>query len=86
MDFATMQTKFQSVEYQTPMEFVADCRLIFTNCQQYNVSSSYEAKCGRRLSAFFEKRLKAMGIQEVAATKEESKDGEQPKKRPRRNW
>ena len=62
MDFAAMQTKVNDFQYSSPAELVADARLIFTNCQQYNRRSSTEYKAGLKMSAFLEKRLKELDI------------------------
>ncbi|XP_022096369.1 bromodomain adjacent to zinc finger domain protein 1A-like [Acanthaster planci] len=89
MDFASMQTKVNAMEYRTATEFVADVQLIFTNCQQYNQPWSDTYKSGTKLRTFFEKRLKEMGIG-VAGGKEgrgkdsPSKKEQPPKKKPRR--
>lgn len=63
MDFATMQSKLNSIQYKNSVEFVADLRLIFTNCQQYNRYQSYEAKKGRKMWAFLEQRIEELGIE-----------------------
>ena len=89
MDFASMQTKVNAMEYRTATEFVADVQLIFTNCQQYNQPWSDTYKSGTKLRTFFEKRLRQLGIG-VASGKEgkgrgSSEEEEQPpKKKPRR--
>lgn len=65
-----MQSKVTTMQYATPVEFIADLRLIFTNCQQYNRYQSYEAKKGRKVWAFLEQRVEELGLQtEVAVNK-----------------
>ncbi|XP_033628506.1 bromodomain adjacent to zinc finger domain protein 1A-like isoform X2 [Asterias rubens] len=89
MDFATMQTKVNAVEYRGATEFIADVQLIFTNCQQYNQPYSDTYKSGTKLRAFFEKRLKALGInvdsgEDKQAGETTNEKTQPPKKKARR--
>ena len=89
MDFATMQTKVNAVEYRGATEFIADVQLIFTNCQQYNQPYSDTYKSGTKLRAFFEKRLKALGInvdsgKDKQAGETTNEKTQPPKKKARR--
>lgn len=77
MDFATMQSKVASMQYATPVEFISDLRLIFTNCQQYNRYNSYEAKKGRKMWAFLEQRIEELGLQTEGAVNKR-KDSDSP--------
>nr|XP_054759583.1 bromodomain adjacent to zinc finger domain protein 1A-like [Lytechinus pictus] len=63
MDFSAMQTKVNDYQYSNAAELIADARLIFTNCQQYNRRSSPEYKAGLKVSAFLEKRIKELDIE-----------------------
>ena len=39
-DLATMENKLEANTYNTLAEFIADAKLIFSNCRQYNDSGS----------------------------------------------
>ncbi|XP_077995550.1 bromodomain adjacent to zinc finger domain protein 1A-like [Glandiceps talaboti] len=62
MDLGTMKVKFNKLEYGTPAEIIADIKLVFANCEQYNQPASQEYKAGTRLSSFLEKKMKELGI------------------------
>ncbi|XP_070577872.1 bromodomain adjacent to zinc finger domain protein 1A-like isoform X2 [Ptychodera flava] len=62
MDLGTMKMKMNQLDYNNPAEIIADARLLFTNCEQYNQPSSQEYKAGSRLSTFLEKKMKELAI------------------------
>lgn len=55
MDFVTVQTKLYLRRYETPQEFWADVKRIFSNCLQYNSPRTEIAICCRLLEALFDK-------------------------------
>ena len=42
MDLGTIKGKLQNVEYPDVESFVADLRLVFSNCDKYNLVSGLE--------------------------------------------
>jgi histone acetyltransferase len=52
MDLSTMEERLMSDFYTTPMDFVADFKLIFSNCKQYNDASTVYSKCAVRLEKY----------------------------------
>ncbi|XP_033125936.1 bromodomain adjacent to zinc finger domain protein 1A-like isoform X2 [Anneissia japonica] len=85
MNFPVICDKFKLFQYTSPTEFIADVRLIFTNCEQYNQQWTDEYKRSRIVSQFFEKRLKEVGLK-VSSGKRDSLDSDSgsTSKRPRR--
>jgi Bromodomain len=57
MDLGTVKGKMDDREYKTAAEFVADVRLIFTNCYKYNPPDHDVVKMGRKLQDVFEMRM-----------------------------
>ena len=64
MDFGTIQRKLFDVAYAQPQQCLADIRLVFSNCAQYNDPSSHIAQLGRKLSAHFERRVDELELEE----------------------
>lgn len=64
MDFGTIQRKLFDVAYAQPQQCLADIRLVFTNCASYNDPSTPHAQAGRKLSAFFERRVNELELEE----------------------
>ena len=64
MDFGTIQRKLFDVAYAQPQQCLADIRLVFTNCAQYNDPSTPHAQAGRKLSAVFERRVTELELEE----------------------
>ncbi|XP_072915085.1 transcription intermediary factor 1-alpha-like isoform X2 [Hemitrygon akajei] len=60
MDMCTVKIKLQrqhAQHYQRAEDFVADIRLIFRNCEEFNEPDSEVAHAGRALEQYFETRL-----------------------------
>lgn len=60
MDLSAIKKKLQSSHvpcYTKPEEFVADVRLIFKNCAEFNEPESEVASAGLKLEAYFEELL-----------------------------
>ncbi|KAK4147467.1 histone acetyltransferase [Dichotomopilus funicola] len=49
MDLSTMEEKLERDLYPTPGDLVADMKLIFNNCRQYNEASTVYFKCANKL-------------------------------------
>uniref|UniRef100_A0A4W3HSE3 RING-type E3 ubiquitin transferase n=1 Tax=Callorhinchus milii TaxID=7868 RepID=A0A4W3HSE3_CALMI len=63
MDMSTVKKKLQKKfahHYQKPDEFVADVRLIFKNCSEFNEPDSEVSHAGRTLDDRFEEKLKLL--------------------------
>ncbi|XP_067856003.1 E3 ubiquitin-protein ligase TRIM33-like isoform X2 [Heptranchias perlo] len=63
MDMCTVKAKLQkqhAQHYQRAEEFVADVRLIFKNCDEFNEPDSEVAHAGRTLEQYFEAKLGAL--------------------------
>lgn len=58
MDLGTIKSKLSSGEYSSPLEFLADVRLTFTNAKTYNSPGSDVHVLADKLSQFFELRWK----------------------------
>ena len=54
MDLGTIKNKMKNKQYETKEQFAYDCRLIFDNCEYFNVDNSDIGKAGHKLRAFFE--------------------------------
>uniref|UniRef100_A0A674B7H5 RING-type E3 ubiquitin transferase n=1 Tax=Salmo trutta TaxID=8032 RepID=A0A674B7H5_SALTR len=60
MDLTLVKQKLQLKHvqhYQSPIEFVSDVRLVFSNCAKYNEADSEVAQAGKAVSLYFEERL-----------------------------
>ena len=57
MDLGTVKRKMDEREYKNASEFVADVRLIFTNCYKYNPPDHDVVVMGRKLQDVFEMRF-----------------------------
>jgi hypothetical protein len=64
MDFSTMKKKVEQKEYDSPLQFVADARQVFTNCKLYNKPESAEAAMGLDVEQDFERRWMNSKIEE----------------------
>jgi len=63
MDLSTVQSKLTDERYDSADEFVADVRLIFTNCSAYySMPTSAQRTAGDKLSRHFERRLKDLQL------------------------
>ncbi|XP_075795636.1 transcription intermediary factor 1-alpha isoform X3 [Pelodiscus sinensis] len=62
MDLSTIKKRLQVNHplYMTPEDFVADFRLIFQNCAEFNEPDSEVADAGMKLEAYFEELLKTL--------------------------
>ncbi|XP_051886022.1 transcription intermediary factor 1-alpha-like isoform X2 [Pristis pectinata] len=63
MDMCTVKIKLQkqhTQHYQRAEDFVADVRLIFKNCEEFNEPDSEVAHAGRTLEQYFEAKLMAL--------------------------
>ena len=52
MDLSTMEDRLMQDSYATPSDFVADLKLIFKNCRQYNDASTVYTKCAVKLEKY----------------------------------
>lgn len=60
MDFAKIRQKNDAGQYTDPEQFLADCRLIFDNCETFNEDESPVVRAGRNLREFIEARWKEL--------------------------
>lgn len=62
MDLSTIKKRLQVTNsfYAKPEDFVADFRLIFQNCAEFNEPDSEVADAGMKLEAYFEELLKSL--------------------------
>ncbi|KAM0747899.1 Bromodomain-containing protein [Meredithblackwellia eburnea MCA 4105] len=58
MDLATMDRKLEANNYETLDDFVADAKLIFANCRQYNDSGSNYVKNANKLENFLNEQVR----------------------------
>ncbi|KAK4054154.1 histone acetyltransferase [Microbotryomycetes sp. JL201] len=58
MDLATMENKLEANTYNTLPEFIADAKLIFSNCRQYNDLGSNYVKNANKLEAYLNEQVK----------------------------
>ncbi|EDN05621.1 histone acetyltransferase GCN5 [Histoplasma capsulatum] len=52
MDLSTMEERLECDSYPSPKDLVADLKLIFSNCRQYNDASTVYAKCAVKLEKY----------------------------------
>ncbi|KAK4247750.1 histone acetyltransferase [Corynascus novoguineensis] len=52
MDLPTMEEKLERDSYETPRDLVADLKLIFSNCRQYNDATTVYFKCAAKLEKY----------------------------------
>lgn len=52
MDLSTMEEKLERDLYATPTDFVTDLKLVFSNCRQYNPSTTIYSKCAVKLERY----------------------------------
>ncbi|ORX51950.1 Bromodomain-containing protein [Hesseltinella vesiculosa] len=77
MDLSTVEGKLTHLAYVTVHHFIADMRLIFSNCYQYNGMDSHAAILCQNVESAFEKGIRQMpGAYEVSC----STDGQPPRK------
>lgn len=77
MDFSTIKCKLNKFDYQDPADILEDLRLVFANCEQYNVTTAEEYKAGQRLCRLFVGRVKELKLDRVLARKNRTKsDGD----------
>lgn len=57
MDFSTMQSKFKSLQYRSPQDFVEDMKLVFSNAEEYNQPGSTVLQCMSRTEQTFTELL-----------------------------
>ncbi|KAI3452535.1 hypothetical protein Pfo_009199 [Paulownia fortunei] len=68
MDLGTIKSKLTSGKYSSPLEFLADVRLTFTNAKTYNPPGTDVHIMADTLSQFFELRWKAIEKKLVVST------------------
>jgi len=74
MDFSTVQSKLSADQYSSSDEVIADIRLIFNNCFVYFATpTSPERLAGTKLSRYFERRLKEIGLTTSSVAKSAAK-------------
>lgn len=64
MDLSTIEAKVDAGLYADLHDFCADVRLMFSNCRQYNDTSSVYVKCAENLEMFFWGRIRELGSQQ----------------------
>ncbi|KAK4199404.1 putative histone acetyltransferase GCN5 [Triangularia verruculosa] len=52
MDLSTIEERLEHDAYATPKDFIADMKLIISNCRQYNDPSTVYAKCAAKLEKY----------------------------------
>ncbi|KAI1777387.1 histone acetyltransferase GCN5 [Hypoxylon cercidicola] len=52
MDLSTVEEKLESDSYAAPRDFIADLKLIFSNCLQYNDAATTYVRCAVKLEKF----------------------------------
>jgi histone acetyltransferase len=52
MDLSTVEEKLEHDQYATPRDLVADLKLIFSNCRQYNDATTVYTKCAAKLEKY----------------------------------
>lgn len=52
MDLSTMEEKLMQDSYTEPKDLVADLKLIFSNCRQYNDATTVYSKCSVKLEKY----------------------------------
>ncbi|KXX73434.1 Histone acetyltransferase GCN5 [Madurella mycetomatis] len=52
MDLSTMEERLERDCYATPKDLVADLKLVFSNCRQYNDATTVYAKCAVKLEKY----------------------------------
>ena len=60
-----MKAKMNKFEYMEPSAILEDLRLIFENCERYNVPDATEYLAGQRLCRYFVKRVKELALTTV---------------------
>ena len=63
MDFGTLRKKLFEVEYMSPLAFLDDLRLVFRNCEVYNMPTAPEFKAGQKLQRYMEKRVRELNLE-----------------------
>ncbi|CDM37906.1 hypothetical protein DTO013E5_7245 [Penicillium roqueforti] len=57
MDLSTIEGRLEQGFYSTPEKLVEDCRLIFSNCRQFNGTTTVYTKCANKLENFMWKLI-----------------------------
>ena len=52
MDLSTVEERLENDYYSSPRDMLADLKLIFNNCRQYNDPSTVYAKCANKLEKY----------------------------------
>lgn len=65
MDLGTIRSRLEGGSYSHPLEFLADCRLVFSNAQIYNKKGSDIFVMAETLSAKFEERWSHLIVPKV---------------------
>lgn len=52
MDLLTIEGRLENDSYEAPKDLVADLKLIFANCRQYNDASTVYSKCAAKLEKY----------------------------------
>ena len=66
MDLLTIKNKIKRYEYIHPTAILEDVRLVFRNCQQYNMPTAAEYIAGQKLSKYFEKQVRDLKLNTLA--------------------
>lgn len=85
MDFSTIRNRINRFEYTNPKDILEDVRLIFKNCNQYNMPTAPEFIAGQKLSRYFEKRVKEQNLTVLAGTVKSPKKGQSSTPSPKRS-
>jgi protein polybromo-1 len=62
MDFLTIKNNINNYKYNDYTKIIEDIRLVFENCRTYNEPGSDIYRTGDRLSNYFEKHAKQVGL------------------------
>lgn len=60
MDLTTVKNRINFLWYNNAEECIADIRLIFSNCYQFNSPTDYVYKAGKKLEEYFDDKMKDM--------------------------
>jgi len=73
MDLGTIKEKLKTLQYPDVDSFVSDVRLVFTNSDKYNLSTSDVGQAGKNLEKYFDKLFKENFSNTVKKTKVQRK-------------
>ena len=78
-----MRNKINKFEYSEPEPLLADIRVIFKNCTDYNMPTAPEYQAGQKMNRLFDKRCRELKIAHLLEKpKPAAKHGSSPKTSP----